>query len=166
MSRDETVKFYTTEKNKERLEEQAEASNQSRSEYCHEVFAAHINEEQNKRQYGRYGVDQQIELVLNEIRDEVSSLRTEFESETGEKLELLQRLRTVYAIALWRLIKEDYAPARQKAAMKHAVDHAGLVPSEDPEIQSVMPSSDTQSDAPESDHSNDTQSATTVEDNR
>lgn len=166
MSRDSVVKFYTTEANREWIEEQAEASNQSLSEYCHEVIAAHIDEEQDKQQYGRYAVDQQIELVLNEIREETSSLLTEFESETAERLELIQRLRTVYVIALWRLIKEDYAPARQEAAMKHAVDHAGLVPSADPEIESVLPSSNTQSGVVESDHSNDTRSATTEEDNQ
>jgi len=161
MSRDETVKFYTTDEYKQRLKDQAEASNQSLSEYCHEVLAAHLDEEQDRQQYSRYGVDQQIELVINEFRDEASSQLTEFKSTTGGKLELIQRLRTVYMIAMWRLIKEDYSPARQEAAMKHAVDHAGLVPSVDPEIESVMPSSNVQPHALESDHPTDTQSATT-----
>lgn len=164
MSRDKTVKFYTTEEHKEWLTDQAEATNQSLSEYCHELIAECIEDDRKRKQYTRYGVDQQIELVINEIRDEVTSVLNTFEAETGPKLELLQRIQTVYAIAVWRLIKEDYPPAKRKAAMKHGVEHAGLNPSEDPEIQSVMPSTDLPPSTSESEQSSATRTTTTSED--
>jgi len=141
MGRDSIIQFYTTDENEEWLSEQAKASDQSLSEYCHEVIADHINREQERRQYGRYGVDQQIELILNDIRDETTEVLSDFESEMGTTLERIQRLRTVYVIAIWRLVKEEYSTSKREAALKHGADHVGLTPEEDPEIGSVLPAS-------------------------
>jgi hypothetical protein len=141
MGRDSIIQFYTTDENEEWLSEQAEASGQSLSEYCHEVIADHIDREQERQQYGRYGIDQQIELILNEIRDETTEVLSEFESEMGTTLERIQRLRTVYVIAIWRLVKEEYSVPQREAALKHGADHVGLTPEEDPEISSVLPAS-------------------------
>jgi len=49
MGRDSIIQFYTTDENEEWLSEQAKASDQSLSEYCHEVIADHINREQERR---------------------------------------------------------------------------------------------------------------------
>lgn len=144
MGRDTIIQFYTTDDNEEWLSEQADASGHSLSEYCHQVIADHIEREQERRQYGRYGVDQQIELLLTEIRDETTETLADFESETGTKLERIQRIRTVYLIAVWRLVKEEYSVSQRNAALKHGADHVGLDPEEDPEISSVLPASATQ----------------------
>ena len=138
MSRDETVRFYTSEETKEWIKREAETRDQSLSECCHQVVSEYIDREEDRRQYSRYGVDQQIEIVLNEIREEASTILKEFQSETGVTVERLQRLRTVYVIALWRLLKEEYPSSQRKAAMKHAVDHVGLDPSDDPNIAPVL----------------------------
>lgn len=149
MGRDSAIQIYVTEENKEWLTDQAEADNKSCSEYCRDVITDHIDGEQDEQQYRRYGVDQQIELGLTEIRDEATALLSNFQSEMGTRLDRIQRLRTVYVIALWRLVKDDYPVSQQKAAMKHAADHVGLTPREDPEIQSVLATADNQSLAAE-----------------
>jgi hypothetical protein len=144
MGRDTIIQFYTTDENEEWLSEQADASGQSLSEYCHAVIADHIDREQERWQYGRYGVDQQIELILNEIRDETTEVLSDFESEMGTHLNRIQRLRTVYVIAIWRLVKQEYSVSQREAALKHGADHVGLDPEEDPEIQSVVSAPTTQ----------------------
>lgn len=151
MGRDSAIQVYVTEENKEWLTEQAEADNKSCSQYCRDLITDHIDQEQDTQQYRRYGVDQQIELVLTEIRDEATGLLSNFQTEMGTRLDRIQRLRTVYIIALWRLVKDDYSVAQQKAAMKHAADHVGLEPKEDPAIQSVLASGETQSPATDPD---------------
>lgn len=160
MSRDETVRFYTSEETKEWLKKEAETRDQSLSECCHQVVAEYIDQEEDRRQYSRYGVDQQIEIVLNEIREEASTILSEFQSETGVTLERLQRLRTVYVIALWRLLKEEYPSSQRKAAMKHAVDHVGLDPSDDPNIAPMVSTATDQSSQPIADNAGNASSHT------
>jgi hypothetical protein len=140
MSRDTHVRFYTTDENKEWLSEQAEANGQSLSEYCHQIVAEYIDREQERQEYGRYGVDQQIELVLNQIRDEARTLLSEFQSEAGTRLDRIQRIRAVYVIALWRLVEGEYTVEQREEAMKVASEIVGQAPSDDPEIQSAIPS--------------------------
>lgn len=152
MSRDKTIRFYTSEETKEWLKNEAETRDQSLSECCNQVVTEYIGQEQDRRQYSRYGVDHQIELVLDEIREEISTILTEFQTETGTTVERLQRLRTVYVIALWRLLKDDYPSDRRKAAMKTAVDHVGLDPFDDPNIAPVLSTAAGQSSESISDH--------------
>lgn len=142
MGRDAIIRFYTTEENKEWLEEQAEATDTSISECCHEALAKHIDREQERHQYGRYGVDQQIELVLNEILEEATTQFSEFQTEASTTLERIQRIRTVYVIALWRLVKDDYTAPQRRAALTHAAEHVGLDPTDDPEIGPLLSSGD------------------------
>lgn len=164
MSRDETVRFYTSEETKQWLKREAETREKSLSECCHQVVTEYIDREEDRRQYSRYGVDQQIEIVLTEIREEASTILTEFQSETGVALERLQRLRTVYVIALWRLLKEEYPSAQRKAAMKHAVDHVGLDPCDDPNIEPVLSTATDQSSPSISDSAGNAPSHTQGED--
>jgi len=140
MARESIIQFYTTKEYEEWLTEQAEAADKSLSEYCHEIVEQHITQEQDDQQYRRYGADQRIELVLEELRDETSTLLSEFQSETGTRLERMQRLRTIYVMALWRLLREDYATAEQESALKSALDHVGRNLSADPEVRRLLPS--------------------------
>jgi len=138
MGRDTIIQFYTTESDEEWLKSQADAADQSLSEYCYQVVAAHIERKQEEQQYRRYGVDQQIELAIDEIQDETVELLREFRSETGARLEGIHRLRTIYVMALWRLFKDDFAQSEQKAALKYGVKHAGSEPSANPEIRPLL----------------------------
>ena len=155
MGRDELLQFYTTGENGEWLTEQAEAADKSLSEYCHQLVEEHINREQDRKQYGRYGVDQQIELVLDQIRDEATTLLATFQSETGPKIDRVQRIRTVYVIALWHLFKNNYSSSEREAALKRAGEFIGRDPSNDPELRAALPVSDIQTSriATESDSS-------------
>lgn len=140
MARESIIQFYTTDEYEEWLSEQAEAADKSLSEYCHEVVEQHITQEQDDQQYRRYGVDQQIELALDELRDETSTLLSEFQSETGTRLEHIQRLRTIYVMAIWRLLRENFAPSEQESALKSALEHVGRDLSADPEIRRLLTS--------------------------
>lgn len=140
MARESIIQFYTTDEYEEWLTKQAEAADKSLSEYCHQVVEQHITQEQDDQQYRRYGADQQIELALDELRDETSTLLSNFQSETGTRLERMQRLRTIYVMALWRLIREDYDPSEQESALKSALDHVGRDPSADPELRRLLTS--------------------------
>ena len=140
MGRDTPIQVYLDDENAAWLKEQADSAGQSTSKYCREVILDHIDREQNDRSYMRYGVDQQIELELTKLRDEVLALLSEFQSETGTKLERIQKARTIYAIAVWRLVYSDYPEAEQKTAMKEALEYVGLDPREDPEIQRAFSS--------------------------
>ena len=145
MARDELLQFYTTDENEEWLTEQAEAEDKSLSEYCHQVVEEHVNREQDRKQYGRYAVDQQIELTLDQIRDEATTLLSTFQSETGAKIDRVQRIRTVYVIALWHLLKNNYSPSQRDAALKRAAEFVDRDPSNDPELRAALPASDIQS---------------------
>lgn len=146
MGRDSSIQVYLSEDRKEWLTDQAEAADQSRSEYCRQVITEHINEVQNEQQYRRYGVDQQIELVLDEIHDETMTLLSNFQSETGTTLERIQRVRTIYVIALWHLLESDYPLSERKAALKRASEYAGRHPGDDPVLSSVVPSGQANTD--------------------
>jgi hypothetical protein len=164
MSRDATVRFYTTDENKKWLTEQAGAADQSLSEYCHQAITEYIGREQERQEYGRYGVDQQIELILNQIRDDASTLLSEFQSETGTRLERIQRIRAVYVIALWRLVENDYTRDQREEAMKAAAEVVGRAPSDDPEIQTAIPSPETHHPQADSASTDSTHSNLTTED--
>lgn len=138
MARESIIQFYTTEEYEEWLSEQAEAADKSLSEYCHEVVEQHITEEKDDQQYRRYGVDQQIELALDELHDETTTLLSEFQSETGTRLEHIQRLRTIYVMAIWRLLKDNHAPSKQESALKSAIEHVGHDLSTDPELRRLL----------------------------
>lgn len=158
MGRDSPIQVYVEESNKEWLKDQADARDESCSEYCRKIITEHIEQQPDDQQHRQYSADQQIELVLNQIRDETTARLSNFQSSTGTLLERLQRLRTIYAIAVWRLIKQDYTVEQQEAALKYAVDHAGLDPTEEPELQPVWSPSETQSlasgpESPTNDHS-------------
>jgi len=143
MGRDSSVQVYLSEDRKKWLADQAEAANQSRSEYCRQVITEHINEVQSEQQFRRYGVDQQIELVFDEIHAETMALLSNFQSETGTTLERIQRVRTIYVIALWHLLEGEYPLSERKAALKRASEYAGRHPSDDPVLSSLFPSSQT-----------------------
>lgn len=139
MARNSIIQFYTTEENEERLQEQGDAANKSLSEYCHQVVEEHISEKQREQQKRRYSVEQQVELKLDEIRSETSTLLSTFQSERA-RLEHMQRLRTIYVMALWRLLRNDYSPSKQKEALKWSVNHVGQEPIDDPELRPLLTS--------------------------
>lgn len=166
MGRDSSIQVYVEESDKEWLEEQAAADNESVSEYCRQVIVEHIEQQPDDQQHRQYSADQQLELVLNQIQDETTTLLSNFQSTTGTLLEHLQRLRTIYAIAVWRLIRQDYTAEQQEAALEYAVEHAGMEPTEDPEIQPVWSPTDTQSLPPETEHSSAAHSSTSQGDSK
>ncbi|WP_262181400.1 hypothetical protein [Haloarcula laminariae] len=145
MTRDTIIQFYTTDEKEEWLTDQAEAAGQSLSKYCDQVITEHIDREQDRQQYGRYGVDQQIELALDQIRDEATAILSNFQSESGARLDRIQRIRTVYVLALWHLLKDDYSSAQQEAALKRAAEHIGCDLSDDSEMQAAITSKEAQS---------------------
>jgi len=138
MGRDARIQVYVSEERKERLSEQAQAADQSCSEYCRQLIAEHIDQAQDEQQYRRYGVDQQIELVLNEIRDETMALLSDFQSETMARVEEIQYIRTIYTIALWRLAEDSYPLSEREEALKRAAEYVDGELTDDPEIQSLL----------------------------
>lgn len=139
MGRNSIIQFYTTEENEQRLQEQADAANTSLSEYCHQVVEEHISEKQHEQQKRRYSVEQQVELKLDEIRSETSTLLSTFQSERA-RLEHMQRLRTIYVMALWRLLRNDYSQSKQEEALNWSVNHVGQEPIDDPELRPLLTS--------------------------
>lgn len=138
MGRDSRIQVYLSDENAEWLTEQADAAGQSCSEYCREVIVDHIEREENDRQYSRYGTDQHIGVMLDEIREEAMAILSEFQSETATEMELLQRLRTDYIIAVWLLIADDYPAHRKREAMDRATEVAGGEPADSPTHRSVQ----------------------------
>lgn len=164
MGRDSRIQVYVSEDRKKWLKEQADAADQSCSEYCRQVITEHIDQGQDEQQYRRYGVDQQIELALTELRDETKTLLSNFQSGTGTRLEYIQRVRTVYTIALWRLLEQDYPESQRNAAMKYGVKHAGRNLTDDPEIHPLLSSQEGQFPTSEAGHTEPTPVDTNRED--
>jgi|APHM01.1.fsa_nt_gi Ribbon-helix-helix protein, copG family. len=138
MGRDSRIQVYLSDENAGWLTEQAEAAGQSCSEYCREVIVNHIEREENDRKYSRYGTDQHIEMMLDEIREEAMLTLSEFQSDTAVDMELLQRLRTDYMIAIWLLIEDDYPAHKKREAMNRATEVAGGEPADSPAHRSVQ----------------------------
>ena len=128
MRRDVSVQLYTTEENRQWVKDRAEVADQSISDYCHEVLEAHIDRVTGDSQYERYGTDTQLEVLMEDIREELTTLLTELQSDVGEDLNYMQSIRTAYVIAIWELMKEDYTPSQRRLAMKFAGEHVGQGP--------------------------------------
>lgn len=130
--RDTLIQIYTTEAYQEWFQELADEADMSVSEYGHEVIENHINRETGENQYRRYSTDTSIEVLIEEAQREVTELLTEFESETMEEVKTIQKVRTAYTIAIWRLLQDEYSSEKRRLAMKFAGEHVGRDPPNEP----------------------------------
>ena len=126
--RDEVLQIYTTSENKEWIKERAEIEGKTISDIGHSLVEEHIDRETGETQFERYGTDTQLELVLENIRSDVTAELDEFKSETLEELKTVQKVRTAYTIAIWKLLQEDHDDAHLRLAMKFATDRIGREP--------------------------------------
>ncbi|WP_146418336.1 hypothetical protein [Haloarcula hispanica] len=126
--RDEVLQIYTTSENKEWIKERAEIEGKTISDIGHSLVEEHIDRETGETQFERYGTDTQLELVMENIRSDISDELDEFKSETLEELKTVQKVRTAYTIAIWKLLQEDHDDAHLRLAMKFATDRIGREP--------------------------------------
>lgn len=126
--RDTLIQIYTTEENQEWVEELADEAGLSVSEYGHELIEEHVDDETGESQYRRYSTDTKIEVLLEEAQSEITELLDEFESETMEEVKTVQKVRTAYTIAIWKLLQDEYSSEQRRLAMKFAGEHVGRDP--------------------------------------
>lgn len=146
------LQIYTTEENKKLFDQLADAAGTSTSEYGHEVIEDYVEWETGESQYQRYSTNTKIEALLEEAKREVTELLEEFESGTMEEVKTVQKVRTAYTIAIWKLIHDDYSAEQRRLALKFAGEHVGR----DPDIESQTPDEESN---PESDASTAAESA-------
>lgn len=126
--RDEVLQIYTTSENKEWIKERAEIEGKTISDIGHSLVEEYIDRETSETQFERYGTDTQLELVMENIRSDITAELDEFKSETLEELKTVQKVRTAYTIAIWKLLQEDHDDAHLRLAMKFATDRIGREP--------------------------------------
>ncbi|RLM88053.1 hypothetical protein [Haloarcula sp. Atlit-7R] len=126
--RDEVLQIYTTSENKEWIKERAEIEGKTISDIGHSLVEEYIDRETGETQFERYGTDTQLELVMENIRSDITAELDEFKSETLEELKTVQKVRTAYTIAIWKLLQEDHDDAHLRLAMKFATDRIGREP--------------------------------------
>ncbi|KAA9400568.1 MULTISPECIES: hypothetical protein [Haloarcula] len=126
--RDEVLQIYTTSENKEWIKERAEIEGKTISDIGHSLVEEYIDRETGETQFERYGTDTQLELVMENIRSDITAELDEFKAETLEELKTVQKVRTAYTIAIWKLLQEDHDDAHLRLAMKFATDRIGREP--------------------------------------
>ncbi|WP_424005410.1 hypothetical protein ACOZ4I_19570 (plasmid) [Haloarcula salina] len=126
--RDEVLQIYTTSENKEWITERADIEGKTISDIGHSLVEEYIDRETGATQFERYGTDTQLELVMENIRSDIMDELDEFKSETLEELKMVQKVRTAYTIAIWKLLQEDHDDAHLRLAMKFATDRIGREP--------------------------------------
>ena len=133
--RDTLLQIYTSEGNKELFDQLADAAGKSTSEYGHEVIEDYVEWETGESQYQRYSTNTKIEALLEEAKREVTELLAEFESGSMEEVKTVQKVRTAYIIAIWKLLQDDYSAEQRRLALKFAGEHVG----QDPDTESQTP---------------------------
>ncbi|KOX93202.1 hypothetical protein [Haloarcula rubripromontorii] len=133
--RDTLLQIYTSEGNKELFDQLADAAGKSTSEYGHEVIEDYVEWETGENQYQRYSTNTKIEVLLEEAKREVTELLAEFESGSMEEVKTVQKVRTAYIIAIWKLLQDDYSAEQRRLALKFAGEHVG----QDPDTESQTP---------------------------
>ncbi|KAA9396345.1 hypothetical protein Har1130_18865 [Haloarcula sp. CBA1130] len=133
--RDTLLQIYTSEENKELFDQLADAAGTSTSEYGHEVIEDYVEWETGENQYQRYSTNTKIEVLLEEAKREVTELLAEFESGSMEEVKTVQKVRTAYIIAIWKLLQDDYSAEQRRLALKFAGEHVG----QDPDTESQTP---------------------------
>ena len=143
--RDTLLQIYTSEGNKELFDQLADAAGTSTSEYGHEVIEDYVEWETGENQYQRYSTNTKIEVLLEEAKREVTELLAEFESGSMEEVKTVQKVRTAYIIAIWKLLQDDYSAEQRRLALKFAGEHVGQNP--DTESQTPDEENNAESDA-------------------
>jgi len=143
--RDTLLQIYTSEENKELFDQLADAAGTSTSEYGHEVIEDYVEWETGENQYQRYSTNTKIEVLLEEAKREVTELLAEFESGSMEEVKTVQKVRTAYIIAIWKLLQDDYSAEQRRLALKFAGEHVGQNP--DTESQTPDEENNAESDA-------------------
>jgi hypothetical protein len=134
--RDEVIQIYTTGENKEWIKERAEIEGKTVSDIGHGLVEEYIDRETGETQFERYGTDTQLELVMENIRSDIMDEIDEFKSETLEELKTIQKVRTAYTIAIWKLLQEEYDDAHLRLAMKFATERIGQEPATETSTES------------------------------
>jgi predicted DNA-binding protein len=133
MTRTATVAFQTTEENKARLQDRADDVDQSLSTYGHHLIENYLDETSDTSV--KYS---ELEDILANLREEITTILTEFQSETGQEIRAVQSVRTAYLIAIWKLLEAEYSAEERRYAMRFAAAHVGI----DPKIINPDPSPD------------------------
>ncbi|MBV0926373.1 hypothetical protein KTS45_19375 [Halomicroarcula limicola] len=113
------LQIYTTEDVNEKVEQRADQADLSKSKYCEMVLKKHHGMELRGR-LARHSADEDIIATIDDAADDISTSIEEVQVEATPDLEHIQSLETMYVIALWELLKEDYSPAEREAAIKRA----------------------------------------------
>ncbi|WP_135305976.1 hypothetical protein [Haloarcula amylovorans] len=113
------LQIYTTEAVNEKLEQRAEQADLSKSKYCEMVLKKHHGMDLNGR-LARYSADEDIMETLDDGISSLAASIEELQAEATPDIEHLQSLRTMYVIALWELLKQEYSPAEREGAIKRA----------------------------------------------
>lgn len=138
MTRDNRIQVYPSDELAKKIERRAKKTGNSISEFCSQALEAHLEQEDKEAEESRYNPSKRLELKIEQARQEVMDTLDELESETGEEIEQLQALRTMYVISLWELLKEDYGPAQRKEAMERASERLADRHSTDGQSESAI----------------------------
>jgi hypothetical protein len=149
MTRETLLQIYTTEENKERLKETADAVDQSLSEYGHHLIEQHLASLSETEEPDRLGTERTVVDILTDLHEDVTAELSEFRSETADDLLYVHSVRTAYLIALWKLLEGEHSAPERRYAMRFAAAHVGVEPTvleqdgpPDPEISDGVPTED------------------------
>jgi hypothetical protein len=149
MTRETSLQIYTTEENKAKLEDTADAVDQSLSEYLHHLIEQHLDSLEETDEPDRLGTERSAVDILTDLHEDVTAELSEFRSETADELLYVHSVRTAYLIALWKLLEDEHSAAERRYAMRFAAAHVGVEPTvleqdgpPDPEISDGVPTED------------------------
>ncbi|GCF15989.1 hypothetical protein Harman_39240 [Haloarcula mannanilytica] len=134
--RDAVIQIYTTSENKEWIKERAEIEGKTVSDIGHDLVEEYIDSETGEAQFERYRTDTQLELLLENVRSDIMENLDEFKSESLEEIKTIQKVRTAYTIAIWKLLHEDHDDAHLRLAMKFATERIGQEPATETQNES------------------------------
>jgi len=128
MTRETILQIYTTEENKAKLKETADAVDQSLSEYSHHLIEQHLEPVSETDEPDRLGTEPTVVEILADLHEDVTTQLSEFRSETADELLYVHSVRTAYLIALWKLLEDEHSAAERRYAMRFAAAHVGIDP--------------------------------------
>ena len=128
MTRETLLQIYTTEENKAKLKETADAVDQSLSEYSHHLIDQHLASLTETGEPDRLGTERTAVDILTDLHEDVTAELSEFRSETADELLYVHSVRTAYLIALWKLLEDEHSAAECRYAMRFGAAHVGVEP--------------------------------------
>lgn len=119
MSGDTRLQIYTDEELNEKIERRADSADLSKSGYCELILKNHHGIDLDGR-LSRYSTDKDLISTIDKATSEVTTAIEELQQDTATDLEHHQSLRTMYVLALWELLKQEYSPSEREEAIKQA----------------------------------------------